>query len=61
MTVAGDTSQTEVVENELDAFATVTLKRVATDDVGRIVVRVVGRVERAGLVLSAVDRPTAVF
>ena len=45
MTVAGDTSQTEVLENELDAFATVTLKRVSTDDVGRIVVRVVGRVE----------------
>ena len=59
MAVAGVASQSEVAEDDLDALSTVSVERVVTDDVRRVDARVVGRAERAGLVLAAVDRPTA--
>jgi len=55
------TSQTNVGEVDLDSFSPVTLKRVLTDDVRRIAVWVVGRVECARSMLSTVDVPTTVF
>jgi len=65
---AGVVSQSEVGESELYALSAVRVERVVTDHVRRIVVRVVGRRERAAdaaaasrrLVIAAVHRPTAV-
>lgn len=59
--MVGVTSQSKVAETDLYSLSTVTLERVLADDVRRIAIRVVGRAERARLVLSAVDVPTAVF
>ena len=59
--MVGVTSQSKVAETDLYSLSTVTLERVLADDVRRIAIRVVGRAERARLVLPAVDVPTAVF